>query len=267
MRILTFTFLCLAALPAAAGTLLDVPYYPEAARTNAYQAERCVLDARFPDSVKGFPTVVWFHGGGLSGGQKHWIDLKDGGIAVVAVNYRLAPRAQVPDFIRDAAAAVAWTFAHAAQYGGDTNRIFVSGHSAGGYLAAMVGLDPEWLAPYGISPRRLAGIAPISGQMSTHFLVKKQRGDKGEQYRPLIDEYAPLYWVSKDAPPVCLITGDRRVEWPCRVEENELLAASLRRLGAPKVEFYEMGGLDHGGAGEGGLILLRKFVREICDGK
>ena len=267
MRNLAVALLCVVSFSAGAGTLLNAPYYPEAERTNAYQIERCVLDAKFPDSVTGFPTVVWFHGGGLSGGQKHWIDLKDSSIAVIIVNYRLAPRAQTPEFMRDAAAAVAWAFAHVAQYGGDTNKIFVSGHSAGGYLTAMVGLDPEWLAPYGISPRRLAGIAPISGQMSTHFLVKKQRGDKGEQYRTLIDEYAPLYWASKDAPAVCLITGDRKIEWPCRVEENELLAASLRQLGAPKVEFYEMGGLDHNGAGEGGLILLRKFIRKISDGK
>lgn len=240
---------------------MDISYYPEASITNEYQRSRCKLDIRYPEK-KGFATIVWFHGGGLSGGNKHWISLGDNSVAQVRVNYRLHPKGKHPDYLYDAGAAVAWTMKNIARYGGDPEKIFVSGHSAGGYLSAMIGMDPRWLACYGESNKKLAGIAPISGQMTTHFLVKKLRGDKGPQYRPLIDEYAPLYYAAKDVPPICLIMGDRRIEWPCRVEENELLAVSLRRLGHPHVEFYEMGGLNHGTIGEGGMILLRNFVRK-----
>ena len=134
---------------------------------------------------------------------------------------------------------------------------FCPGHSAGGYLSAMIGMDARWLRPHGFSNLQLAGIAPISGQVTTHFHVKKLLGDSGPELRPLIDEFAPLYHSAGNLPPICLILGDRALEYKNRVEENALLAVSLKNLGHPHVEFYEMGGLDHGTVGEGGLIPLR----------
>jgi acetyl esterase/lipase len=243
----------------------NLSYYGESlpATADGYAREQCRLDLRYPTNKVGFATVVWFHGGGLTSGRRHFIDLKNHGIAVVAAGYRLSPRAQLPAFLEDAAAATAWTLRNIAQYGGDSNKVFVSGHSAGGYLAAMVGMDPKWLAAQGASNRQLAGLIPLSAQVTTHFHVKKLAGDAGPQYRPMIDAYAPLYYCASNLPPICLITGDRAIEFKCRVEENELLAASLRTLGHPHVEFYEMGGLDHGTVGEGGLVVLNAFVSAL----
>ncbi|MDR2849627.1 MAG: alpha/beta hydrolase [Verrucomicrobiota bacterium] len=246
-------------------TVTNLAYYSEAALVSAddYQKSQCRLDLRYPAEKKGFATVVWFHGGGLTAGSRHFIDLKDPNIAVAAVGYRLSPKVAHPGYLEDAAAAVAWVMQNIAQYGGDTNKIFVSGHSAGGYLAALVGMDAHWLAAYGLSNRQLAGIAPISAQVTTHFTVKKLLGDTGPELRPLIDPFAPLYHSSANLSPICLILGDRAIEFKNRVEENALLATSLRNLGHPHVEFYEMGGLDHGTVGEGGLIPLRNFVRKL----
>ena len=101
--------------------------------TDNYMRERCRLDIYHPDGRKDFPTVVWFHGGGLTGGNRFVpAGLKEQGIAVVAANYRLSPVAKAPAWIQDAAAAVAWTFRNVENFGGSTNRIFVSGHSAEG---------------------------------------------------------------------------------------------------------------------------------------
>ena len=159
----------------------------------------------------GFATVVWFHGGGLTGGNRSVPQqLKEQGLAVAAVGYRLHPQAKCPDYIEDAAAGVAWVFKHIEQYGGDPKRIFVSGHSAGGYLTAMVGLDKRWLARYGIDADRIAGLIPLSGQAITHFTVRSERGIPKTQ--PIIDELAPLYHVRPDAPPLVLILGDRELE-------------------------------------------------------
>jgi len=180
------------------------------------------------------------------------------------VGYRLSPKVKHPGYLEDAAAATAWVLSNIAQYGGDSNKVFVSGHSAGGYLSAMIGMDARWLKPHGFSNLRLAGIAPISGQVTTHFHVKKLLGDSGPELRPLIDEFAPLYHSAGNLPPICLILGDRALEYKNRVEENALLAVSLKNLGHPHVEFYEMGGLDHGTVGEGGLIPLRNFIRRCC---
>jgi acetyl esterase/lipase len=245
-------------------TVTNVPYYSEDARSNAdnYQKEQCRLDLRYPTNKPGFATVVWFHGGGLTKGRRHFIDLKDPSIAIAAVGYRLSPKVAHPGYLEDAAAATAWVVKNIAQYGGDSNKVFVSGHSAGGYLSAMIGMDAKWLEAHGVSNHQLAGLAPISGQVTTHFHVKKLRGDTGPEYRPIIDEFAPLYHSASNLPPICLILGDRNIEYKNRVEENALLATSLRNLGHPHVEFYEMGGLDHGTVGQGGMILLRQFIRK-----
>lgn len=119
----------------AEGYLLeqDVPYRCGVSSKDPYVRERCVLDLHYPVNAKNYPTVVWFHGGGLKGGNKNVpTALKGKGIAVVAPNYRLHPKVKSPTYIEDAAAAVAWVFKNIGKYGGDPSLVFVSGHSAGG---------------------------------------------------------------------------------------------------------------------------------------
>ena len=251
---------------AGVATLTNISYYSEQALQQAdeYQKTQCQLDLRYPTNRTGFATVVWFHGGGLTGGHRHFINLKDPEIAVAAVGYRLSPKARHPAYLEDAAAATAWVIRNIAQYGGDTNKVFVSGHSAGGYLTAMIGMDPRWLAPYGISNLQLAGLIPVSGQVTTHFHVKKLLGDKGQQYRPLINEFAPLYYCSSNLPPICLVVGERKLEFKCRVEENDLMAVSLRTLGHPSVEFHELAGLNHGTVGTGAMPYAQQFIKKYA---
>jgi acetyl esterase/lipase len=248
-------------------TQTGLAYYEASALTQAdeYQTNHCKLDIRYPANRKGFATVVWFHGGGLTGGKRRFPDLRDPDIAVVTVSYRLSPKVALPGFFEDAAAATAWVLRHIEGYGGDPAKVFVSGHSAGGYLAAMIGMDPRWLAPHGLSHQQLAGLIPVSAQVTTHFHVKKLRGDTGPELRPLIDEFAPLYHASDRLPPICLITGDRLIEYKSRVEENQLLAVTLRNLGHSRVECHEMGGLDHVGIAQGGMILVRQFVKRTVE--
>ena len=128
--------------------------------------------------------------------------LKNQGIAVVAVNYRLHPKVTCPAYLQDAAAAVAWTFRNIEKYGGDADKIFVSGHSAGGYLTSMVGIDKRWLAEYEVDADRIAGLIPLSGHTITHMTVRKEMGIPKTQ--PLVDSFAPLYHVRPDAPPILL---------------------------------------------------------------
>ena len=147
------------------------------------------------------------------------------------------------DCIEDAAAAIAWVYNHINEYGGDSTLIFVSGHSAGGYLALMVGLDKEWLKPYNIDANRIAGLIPLSGQAITHFTVRKERGIAETQ--PVIDEFAPLYYVRADAPPLLLITGDRELELLGRYEENAYLARMMKIVGHKETRLLELQGYGH----------------------
>ena len=187
-----------------------------------YMKERCRLDVYYPTDVKEFSTVVWFHGGGLKAGNRSVPkQLKEQGIAVVAVNYRLHPKVKAPAYIEDAAASVAWTSKNIEKYGGSAKRVFVSGHSAGGYLTSMVGLDKRWLATHEIDADQIAGLIPFSGHTITHFTVRAERGIDGKQ--PIVDDLAPLFHVRNDAPPLLLITGDREQEMLGRYEENAYL--------------------------------------------
>jgi len=239
----------------------DVPYIADAA--DAYQAERCRLDIVSPKDAQGLPVLVFFHGGGLTEGKKFFPAMDRAGLVIVTAGYRLSPNATWPVMIEDAAAAVAWVFKNIQAHGGDPKKIFVSGHSAGGYLSALVGMDARWLKPHGISNLDLAGIIPVSAQVTTHFAVKKMLGDTGEQYRPLITPEAPLYHCAAKLPPICLITGDRKIEFLCRVEENEFMAASLRALKHPRVEFHEIPGKDHGTVAPAAGPFVRQFIQAI----
>ena len=85
----------------------------------------------------------------------------------------------------------------------------------------MIGLDKKWLNVYRIDANRIAGLIPFSAQAITHFTIRKERGIADTQ--PVVDEYAPLFHVRKDAPPMLLITGDREMEMLGRYEENAYL--------------------------------------------
>lgn len=223
----------------------EQPYYPESIRNNdSYIRERCVLDMYYPENVNGFPTIIWFHGGGLTAGEKFIPDaLKNQGVAVIAVNYRLYPKIKAPAYIEDAAAAVAWAFRHITEFGGDPDLIFVSGHSAGGYLASMIGLDKKYLLKYDIDANQIAGLIPFSGHSITHFTVREERGIPGTQ--PVVDDLAPVYHVRQDAPPLLLITGDRELELLGRYEENAYLMRMMKVAGHTDTRLFEMDGYGH----------------------
>ncbi len=241
-------------------TLTNIQY-SEGEESDDYQKERCRLDLYHPSNARDFATVVWFHGGGLQGGNRKIApQLKNEGIAVAAVNYRLHPKVNSPVYVEDAAAAVAWVFANIEEYGGSTDKVFVSGHSAGGYLTSMVGLDKKYLEPHGIDADEIAGLIPFSGQTVTHSTIRQERGIGSLQ--PVVDEMAPLFHVRKNAPPMLLITGGREIELKGRYEENVYFWRMMQLVGHPDCELRELEGYDHGGMDEPAYPLLLEFVRK-----
>ncbi len=237
----------------------DISYIGEA-DTSEYRRKRCKLDIYYPMKTEGFTTVVWFHGGGLEGGEKQIpAELKNKGVAVIAVNYRLSPEAKNPAYIMDAAEATAWVFKNIKKYGGDPGKIFVSGHSAGGYLALMIGLDKQYMYLYGVDAGKIKGLIPVSGQTNTHYTIRKERGLPDGI--PLIDEYAPINHVRKGIPPTLLITGDRDLELTARYEENLHLKAIMKSM-ENDVELYELQGFNHGNVVVPAGELIFEFIKE-----
>lgn len=244
-------------------TKLNIQYYNSAVnKSDSYINERCVLDIYYPTNIKNFATIVWFHGGGLTGGNKEIPEaLKNKGFAVIGINYRLSPKAKAAKSIEDAAAAIAWTFNNIAGYGGDPSLIFVSGHSAGGYLAAMTGLDKKWLQKEGIDANKIAGLIPFSAQCITHFEIRRENGIPETQ--PTIDAFAPLFYVRADAPPLLLITGDREMEMLGRYEENAYLARMMKLVGHKQTKLFELDGYGHGMTEPAFPLLLNEVNRII----
>jgi acetyl esterase/lipase len=263
--IITIFFLLFAIQTNAQETLYknieNISYYPDKlTQADAYIKERCILDIHYPEGIAGFPTVVWFHGGGLQNGSKYTPEaLKEKGIAVVAVNYRLYPQVKPSNCIEDAAAAVAWVFNNIEKYGGDSTKIFLCGHSAGGYQVLMVGMDKSWLAAHQIDANRIAGLIPYSGHTITHLAVRHSQGIAQEQ--PTIDNMAPLFHVRPDAPPLLLITGDRELELLGRYEENAYMYRMMKVVGHTETRLMELDGYDHGMEDPAHPLLLKEIKR------
>ncbi len=157
---------------------------------------------------------------------------------------------------------MAWVFKNIGSYGGDPGLVVVSGHSAGGYLTSMIGLDKRYLEVYGIDANQIASLIPFSGHTITHFTVRGERGIAGTQ--PIVDEYAPLYHVRNDAPPLILITGDRELELLGRYEENAYMMRMMKVAGHQETILYELDGFDHGGMAIPAYPLLLKEVERVA---
>lgn len=228
--------------------------------TSAYRRERCKLDVYYPEGKKGFKTIVWFHGGGLEGGGKELRpELQNAGIAIVAPNYRLFPGCKCPDYTRDAAAAVAWTIKHIAEYGGDPKQVYVGGHSAGGYLTLMLALDKSYLAEHGVDADSIKAYYPVGGQTATHYTIRKER--KISYTLPIVDKYAPLNNARKLGTRLVIYTGERKLEQMARYEENLYLKAVLEGLGSQPVPLHEINGFDHGNVVTPAGILIREDMK------
>ncbi len=222
---------------------------------------RCVLDIYYPKNIDNYPTIVWFHGGGLKRGNKYISDrIKNQEVAIVSANYRFFPNVSTKQVIEDAAAAVAWTFNNIESYGGRKDFIYVSGHSAGGYLTSMIGLDKKWLKKYEIDANDIAGLIPFSGHTITHFTVREEMGIM-DRNKVIVDEMAPLYHIRKDAPPYIIMTGDRNLELLGRYEENAYMMRMMKSVGHKETFLYEFDGYGHGMIEAGNPILI-KIVKE-----
>ena len=156
------------------------------------------------------PIVVFFYGGNWDKGAR--ADYRfvgeflaaNGAIAVIP-DYRLYPEVRYPDFLKDCAAAVAWAFANARELGADPSRIYVMGHSAGAYNAAMMALDPRWL---GTQREKLAGFVGIAGPYD--FLpIENPATQRAFNWPDTPRDSQPVEYVSFKAPRTLLIAANK----------------------------------------------------------
>ncbi|HEY9091289.1 alpha/beta hydrolase [Parasphingorhabdus sp.] len=162
-------------------------------------------------SNRPLPVVIFIHGGGWNSGSKNDYGFAGRAFAhrgymTVLVDYRLYPDVQFPGFLQDSAKAVAWVHDNIASLGGDPDRIFLSGHSAGAYNVVMLALDRQWLERLGKSPDLIKGVAALAGPYDFYpFDSDRTKNSFGSYDLPEMTQ--PVNFVRADAPPLWLATG------------------------------------------------------------
>ncbi|HEY4220801.1 MAG TPA: alpha/beta hydrolase [Myxococcota bacterium] len=191
--------------------------------------EKHRLDVYHPrDSKERWPVVVFVHGGYWKGGDKtYWqaitglygnagVALGELGVGTVVTNYRLWPDATLDQMLDDVVGAMKWAHDHVAEMGGDPNRIYLAGHSAGAHLVTLIGSRPDILTKRGFDPAWLKGVVGVSGIYdipSTVPLVEPELRD-GVFYGLFGTDVAtqrmasPLFHFSEAMPPTYFIVGE-----------------------------------------------------------
>jgi len=248
------------------------------------------LDLSIP-AAKGFPTVVFVHGGSLTSGDKADEDYRDvcapftaAGIACASVNYRLAPAHAWPAQAEDTAAAAAWVRAHIGAHGGDPRNLFLLGHSSGATLVALLGADERYLARHGMKTADVRGIVSMGSIMWDDELEQGMarygrsraedafRRDPDNAMYGSLDAYLdhwPIRHVRAGMPPYLFLIAESEQEQPPVLKTNKTFAERARSLGN-RVEYRVLPGRTHysairriGEPGDPVFALIRDFVRQF----
>ena len=205
----------------------------------------------YPADASTGEVLVFFHGGGWTSGYKEWMAfmapaLQARGITLVTPGYRLAPGHLFPVGVDDAADALAWVHAHAAEHGGNARRIFVGGHSSGGHYAALLAATADWRRARGLPADVVRGCLPVSGvylfdaesglTMRPRFLGPAGEGDKAAAASPL------LRIDSGACAPFLLSWGSR--DFPHLIVQGRQMLEALQRAGVA-AEAFVFEGADH----------------------
>lgn len=207
--------LCVAGRPALAQEVQvyrDIPYYDGP----GFYGPRHILDVYVPEGAENYPVLMFIHGGSWTAGNKNSFGFLGNafaryGFVTVIANYRLTDgspgRVTHPGHVQDVARAFAWTYAYAAAFGGDPEKIFISGHSAGGHLVALLALDPRYLLEHGLLPDMIKGVIGISGVYDVRLPIPTFTVPFGGSAETRADASPALHVGDYPAPPMQLLYG------------------------------------------------------------
>lgn len=203
-----------------------------------------------PANDKQTSMVVFFYGGSWSSGERadyRFVGeaLASQGIVVVVADYRLSPQTLYPGFVQDCAQAVRWAFDHADEYGANPDRIFVMGHSAGAYNAAMLALDTRWLIDVGLIPTRLAGWIGLAGPYDFLPIGDRQTQvafswpDTAADTQPMLHAAQ----ASPQSPPALLLAA--RLDTVVDPQRSTVALANMLKSRGVEVEVELFSGVSH----------------------
>ena len=192
------------------------------------------------------PVVIFFHGGAWRDGERDGYGFlgrafASRGFVTVVADYRKAPIVRFPAFVQDTATAIAWVHHNIAKHNGDSNRIFLMGHSAGAHIAMMAALDPQWLAADNLKPDIIKGVIGLAGPYDFLPLTTESSKIALGQW-PDLTETQPITYARADAPPLLLLTGDK--DTVVKPRNSKALAEKIDALGGEQqTKIYP--GVDH----------------------
>lgn len=173
------------------------------------------------------PVLLFIYGGGWDSGTKSDYEFAAAGFITIIADYRIVPEAHFPDFLEDGALALNWIGAHISELGGDPDRLFLMGHSAGAYNAVMLGLDAASHGAHGLAGR-VKGIVGLSGPYDFYpFDVPASIAAFSRAPDP--EATQPVNLVHAEAPPMFLAQGSK--DRTCMPRNTKALAARLREFG------------------------------------
>jgi acetyl esterase/lipase len=222
----------------------DVAYVP--ATDPTFDAERHLLDVYAPRKkvATAYPVVVFIHGGSWNSGNKNFYSfvgrrLAKQGVVAVVINYRLSPKVEVPAMADDCARAVAWTTEHIREYGGNPQRLFVMGHSAGGGLAALLAADNRLFERRGLAQNPIKGaiLDDPAGLDMLDYLTKLEYPNDAQYLIPygkqptVWKDVSALYHVTATAPPFLIFIGGET--YPSIRNSSRKFEQKLTALGHP----------------------------------
>jgi arylformamidase len=226
----------------------DICYLPE----NGEDRHR--LDIYAPPGAGQLPVAIFFYGGGWRSGDKRLFEhlgraFALRGIIAVTVNYRLTPQVRSPFHAQDCAAAVSWVYQNIAQHGGDPDRLALTGHSAGGHLAALITVDQHYLADVGVPASAIRGTVVISGatdlRLHSQTTVFTKREHIEEAFGSTEDELAassPIVYIRSGLPPFLVIVAED--DPPGLREQGKTFADALRDADNEAI-YVSIKGRDH----------------------
>lgn len=173
---------------------------------------KLALDVYNPKHAKNAPVVVFFYGGSWTSGERRWYRfmgdaLAENGVVAFIPDYRKYPQVRFPAFVNDAARAVAWVHKNARKYGGNPERLFVMGHSAGGQIAALLATDKRYLNAVGMQLQDISGFIGIAGAYAFEQYVESEPEIFGNTRQNQFDSQ-PVNFVDGDEPPMLLLQGE-----------------------------------------------------------
>ncbi|TRW25242.1 alpha/beta hydrolase [Flavobacterium zepuense] len=212
--LLCLALICLFATGCASKKIKDIAYFKQG-ETTVPALNVFVPRKRKPEKL---PVLIFVHGGNWNTGSKDTYgflgrNFAKKGVITIIPDYTLSPAASYDGMAHEIAASIQWAKQHIAQYGGDTNRIFITGHSAGGHLAALAVMNPK----YGISPKSISGIIlnDAAGLDMKHYLEEnppQQSNNYTTTWTTDPDNWhdaSPIYFLDKDTPPLLIYVGDK----------------------------------------------------------